>query len=294
MNQQEQEGVFSQRLRLLRQGTYVPWQPGFEQFTPRYQGQLVLPGEAVSGLIADYYEIAGEHFTQQHAMATIPDGCTDFIFTLTHGVPKSYVSASVRELRSFQFQDPELIFGVRFMPGATCRLFQTPVCQMVHHPAPMESVLREGLVLQNRIAGAAGFQERRRLANQFILKHLREASGKERILDYCTRRIFETHGNIPLKRLGEETGYSERYLNQLFDLYTGLSPKSMCHVIRIQYAYLLMESRPELSLSAVAQAAGYADHSHMNREFHRFLNASAGVLRKEQLPSGTGKNIVFE
>ena len=53
--------------------------------------------------------------------------------------------------------DPELIFGVRFMPGATCRLFQTPVCQMVHHPAPMESVLREGLVLQNRIAGAAGF-----------------------------------------------------------------------------------------------------------------------------------------
>ena len=132
------------------------------------------------------------------------------------------------------------------------------------------------------------------IQNQFILKHLREASGKERILDYCTRRIFETHGNIPLKRLGEETGYSERYLNQLFDLYTGLSPKSMCHVIRIQYAYLLMESRPELSLSAVAQAAGYADHSHMNREFHRFLNASAGVLRKEQLPSGTGKNIVFE
>ena len=180
------------------------------------------------------------------------------------------------------------------MPGATCRLFQEPIRQMVHHPVPMEAILKDGILLQDQIAAAATFQERLLLANRYILNHLNEDFGKERILEYCTRRIFETHGNIPLKRLSEETGYSERYLNQLFDLYIGLSPKIMCHVVRVQYAYLLMEGRPDLSLSAVAQSAGYADHSHMNREFHQLLNISAGGLRKGTLVPYAEKNVFFE
>jgi len=272
----------SERVKIFSRSSYVPWQPGFENFSNEYQGRIIDEKDGLNGLVADFYQINEGNF-KNDAMITIPDGCTDLIFAADSQDVKAYISTSVRKLKHFVFKNPEYIFGIRFMPGATYRIFHNPVKEIVHKPVSMDLVLKDSERFIDEIVTAKNFSGRVAAASRFIAGHLLDETGKERIMEYCTGRIYETRGSVPLGLLSEETGYSERYLDMIFDEYIGISPKNMCNIVRIQYAYLLMVRYPEQSLAYVAQQAGYADHSHMNREFRRYLNGSAGKVRSREI-----------
>lgn len=74
-----------------------------------------------------------------------------------------------------------------------------------------------------------------------------------------------------------ELGWSARTLERHFDNYVGLSPKELLRLNRFQRALRLATDQPLLSLSMVAARAGYADHSHMVREFRAFAGAPPGA-----------------
>jgi len=282
MDKNLQNTSLSERMKIFSHLSYVPWQPGFENFAKEYQGSIVDEKDCLRGIVADFYQIDGGDFDGD-TITTIPDGCTDLIFTVGSRDVKSYISTGVRELKHFVFQKPEYIFGIRFMPGATYRMFHDPIKEIVHKPIPMDLVLKDSGRFIDEIITAKNFSGRIAAAGRFILGHVLDETGKERIMEYCLARIYETRGSVPLGQLSEETGYSERYLGMIFDEYVGISPKNMCNIVRIQYAYLLMVRYPEQSLAYVAQYAGYADHSHMNREFQRYLNDSAGKVRSKEI-----------
>ena len=123
----------------------------------------------------------------------IPDGCTDLIFVSSEREAKVYVSAGVLEPQNFQFTSPESIFGVRFMPGATCRIFHNSIGEIVYKPTELKQFLRDTKGYTEKIARTPDLNKDS-LGGEFVRSLLLEEDGSERIVGYCCKRMYETRG----------------------------------------------------------------------------------------------------
>jgi len=47
-----------------------------------------------------------------------------------------------------------------------------------------------------------------------------------RLIDFCVRTLELADGRMPIKELERRTGFTRRYLDQLFSRHVGLSPKT--------------------------------------------------------------------
>lgn len=80
--------------------------------------------------------------------------------------------------------------------------------------------------------------------------------------------------------LSDFMGYSRRYLQALFTQYIGLSPKEYAEVVRFQWNYRSFLGRHP---SPTGQwMRGYADQSHLIREFRRFTGSTPHRLLQAQ------------
>ena len=89
--------------------------------------------------------------------------------------------------------------------------------------------------------------------------------------------------------LVRETGWSARHLGASLRRETGLSPKVAARVLRFDRARRLIAAAPASRLADVAPACGYADQSHLDRDFREFAGAApsrwlADEVRNVQVP----------
>ena len=62
-----------------------------------------------------------------------------------------------------------------------------------------------------------------------------------------------------------------------------MTPKEFCQTVRIQYALMLEKKNPQASLETISSFAGYADISHMNREFKKYMFCKMSDIRNNDV-----------
>lgn len=106
---------------------------------------------------------------------------------------------------------------------------------------------------------------------QALLGPLREHSTAPELVA-ATRQIERAHGALSITDLGRQMGWSDRHLSARFRGELGVTPKTLARIARFTRASTLVsEGRP---LASVAAECGYADQSHMTRDFTQFAGAS--------------------
>lgn len=80
--------------------------------------------------------------------------------------------------------------------------------------------------------------------------------------------------NISLDRLAREVGLSPFYLSRLFRRHTGLPPHAYQKQLRIDHARRLL--RRKVPIAQVAAQIGFADQSHLTRQFKQLLGVTPG------------------
>ena len=103
------------------------------------------------------------------------------------------------------------------------------------------------------------------------------------ILKKLTALIYSCKGNINIEEISRQLGYSARYLQTLCNDYIGMTPKEFCQTVRIQYALMLEKKNPQASLETISSFAGYADISHMNREFKKYMFCKMSDIRNNDV-----------
>lgn len=99
-------------------------------------------------------------------------------------------------------------------------------------------------------------------------------------LQRCLMRIEdELDSDITLEMLAGETGLSNRHFTRLFVRSMGMPPHRYLLERRVARARQLL-GEPQLSLSEVAQACGFADQSHFTRVFSCAMGKSPGAYRR--------------
>jgi AraC-like DNA-binding protein len=114
-------------------------------------------------------------------------------------------------------------------------------------------------------------------------------NGETDCLDFSSSRllaallhiILSRRGNVQIRELEEETGYSARYIDKVFHGYVGVSPKEYCRFIRFQTMLSRVNKYGGGALMDLAMDSGYYDHSHMLRDFKAFTTLNPQQYMRE-------------
>jgi len=101
------------------------------------------------------------------------------------------------------------------------------------------------------------------------------------------RQIEARNGALSIADLALEIGMSDRQFHRQFSRVVGIAPKTFAVCQRVLTALKLRTQTPDMPISDVAYAAGFADQSHLTRMFKQYMRTtpakveidSDGVLR---------------
>lgn len=99
--------------------------------------------------------------------------------------------------------------------------------------------------------------------------------------------IARHRGTGSIRGLARHVALSERQLSAVFTAEVGMSPKAVSRLMRFEHARqrvaVAVRSGRDLDLAATAHTCGYADHSHLVRDFRQYLAVSpSGWVAEER------------
>jgi AraC-like DNA-binding protein len=166
-----------------------------------------------------------------------------------------------------------------------CRaLFGLPAAELAGVDLAAADVLGAPTVdeLRGRLRSARDWRSRFAAVDEILLRRLRDDSPDVAPeIAYACRRIL--HGPpVPVAVVAAEVGWSARYLTDRFRAEVGLRPKEAARIARFDRARRALSSATRLA--DLAATHGFADQSHLVREFHAFAGCTPTTwLADEQL-----------
>ncbi|MBW4519433.1 MAG: AraC family transcriptional regulator [Scytolyngbya sp. HA4215-MV1] len=173
-------------------------------------------------------------------------------------------------------------------------LLENVATTIAAHPAPLPffaspivldpSLARQFLELHLATETAASTLEQESqllsVLTQFILRHAEPLSPKpvkqaplqvQRVREYLRENLSE---NVSLDRLAQITDLNPYYLHRVFCRAVGIPPHRYQTQLRIDRAKLLLAQGG--SIADVAAAVGFADQSHLTRQFKSLVRFTPG------------------
>ncbi|HYI19825.1 MAG TPA: helix-turn-helix transcriptional regulator [Solirubrobacteraceae bacterium] len=130
---------------------------------------------------------------------------------------------------------------------------------------------RDAAELEERLDAAPGWDARFALLDALLLRRLQRAAPPPDLLRAWSR-LQATGGSVRIGSLAGELGCSRRHLAARFREHVGVPPKTVGRILRFRRAAALL--RGGAGPAATAHACGYADQSHLNREFRALAGAT--------------------
>jgi AraC-like DNA-binding protein len=153
------------------------------------------------------------------------------------------------------------------------RLLGVPGTELANRLVSLEDLLGPFAVqLQGRLADAKDANDRHAIAQQLLAARLSEQPATTPEIGHVLNRLRATRGSASVETLAAEVGWSRRHLATRFREATGLPPKALARLIRIEHA--AQRVREGTPLADIAYESGYADQSHFNREFRELVGCT--------------------
>ena len=175
-------------------------------------------------------------------------------------------------------------------PLAAYRLLGLPMKELANSVVELEA-LRGGTVVElvDRLATASTWTERFALLDRQLVHWADRGPRPDPAVAWAWGQMQRTAGRVEVGTLADEIGWSRRHFIARFREQVGLAPKETARVLRFTRATeLLQERRPGTTITDVATACGYADHSHLTREFQRMAGCTPSAWLAAQLPDVVG------
>lgn len=220
--------------------------PGFESLLPQVGGQLLvnLHGSALRA-----FDVSGAlSFTTGPAAL--------------HGVRTHRIVIQTEQKRK--------ICGVEFEPGgltAFTKWRATRFCDRLIDAGKVWG--GEPSALRDVLISARDAKEQCRILESFLVERLIHRPAEDALLGQWMAGL-RTGAHI--QDIRSELGLSQRKLHALFDRRIGIRPKRFARIARLSSSMAGIEDAP--SLADLAYNHGYADQSHLTREFRRLAGTT--------------------
>lgn len=156
-----------------------------------------------------------------------------------------------------------------------CRaLFGLPAAELAGTDVDAAAVLGDRLVdeIRDRLLAAPDWPSRFAVVDGVLTRLLRaDRAGVAPEVAYACRLLLADTA-VPIASVAAEIGWSGRYLTDRFRAEVGLRPKEAARVARFDRARRAL--RPTARLADIAAGHGFADQSHLVREFRAFAGCT--------------------
>jgi AraC-like DNA-binding protein len=190
-------------------------------------------------------------------------------------------------------------FSILFQPGGFYHLFGVPTWKVTGRVWDIAGVLGDkASLLEAGLAGVASFEDRIRVAEQFLLSypatHLAgDSAGRRRAsasnkpgktrekTQQIAHEVARMAGSHRVAELAQAAGYSERQLERLFLTELGMTPKLYARITRFQAALRAKLTGEGESWTDIAHRFGFYDQMHLVREFRSLGGAAPTELIRQ-------------
>lgn len=218
----------------------------------------------------------------QRPEPVLPDGCVELILNFADPFVRVEVDGSrttqsrtlfVGEIHTSLCSGPtgrvDLI-GIRIEPGALRRVIGTPAHKVIQcrsfdefsAPRLRESLLA-ALAIENVPVRIARIEEA-------LLQSLAPSMSEDLLATRVAAalRTQVEQGAASIDAIANRMGVSTRHVERAFHSCVGVPPKTFAKIVRFRRA--LERAPTATSLLSLAAECGYADQSHLTRDFRRF------------------------
>lgn len=260
------------------------------------------PDDTLSAHVVEYWEVQGELAPFRERI--LPNGCAELMFNLgpSHRMIADgettvwdavWISGVHERAITIETDDGTHLVSVRFTPFGLRDLLGVSTGNTANRVTDASTLLgarMDGLRDALRIAPdpAARFA----MLESFLLAARPNAAGEsaepvEHYVRDAADRITRAHGNISITSLHAHSGVSRKQLTTRFTTAMGMSPKRFANLRRFVWTVSQLRERTQVDWSRLALEAGYADQSHMVRDFKRVADASPTAFLRQRSPDNT-------
>jgi AraC-like DNA-binding protein len=187
------------------------------------------------------------------------------------------------------FGDTYGSIDLKLSPLGAYTLTGMPLSELTGACVPLEDVFGAAArELVTRIRESEDWDCRFDLVEAFLLARLYRtppAVTPDPAVAWAWERLRVSHGSVRVQALATELGCSRRYLRDAFVRQVGLSPKTVGRLMRFEHVRERIERAPARWCD-VAHGAGYADQSHLNREFRDLVGTTPSDFVSRRIPEG--------
>ncbi len=204
----------------------------------------------------------------------LPDGCIDLLFA----GGRLFTSRLVLEAETVELPAGTWAVGVRFAPGHAGAALPLMASSCLGHSFAATEVDASFAELEHRLQDCSEPTDALRLLEDAVLRRLRRALPKRQPPEHVGWAITQ----LPLRAVHDvaaELRVSERTLARGVEQWTGLTPKQLARVRRLQQ--VVRGLRAGASLVDLALDAGFADQPHLTREVRRLTGLTPAGLRRD-------------
>jgi AraC-like DNA-binding protein len=175
---------------------------------------------------------------------------------------------------------------LKLNPLGAYTLAGLPLCELTGACVPLDDVFGTGGVeLAERLREQSSWDARFDVVERFLLDRLAVGPSPDPAVAWAWERLSQTGGAARIGALAGELGCSRRYLSDGFRRQVGLPPKMVARLMRFHDVRRRIEERPA-SWGEIAYRAGYADQSHLNREFRELAGTTPSDFVSRLIPGG--------
>lgn len=254
------------------------------------------PNPPLDRFIKCIWSLESEAEHQTNPERILPDGCTEMVFHLADPFDQPNDDGSfvrqptallVGQMRGHLLIQPTgrvRVLGVRFRPGGAYPFLSVPQNEITGRVIALDSIwgtiARE---LHSRIADAPTNAECVRCVEKILTERLKGSRGLDEQSFYAVDLINNSNGSVQLDRLARDVGISFRSLDRIFNARVGLSPKTLCRIVRFQSVFKLFERKSnKQDWARIALDCGYYDQAHFVKEFREFSGKTPTAYFAEQ------------
>ena len=241
--------------------------------------EIIRPSKELQPFVRHYWilKVKAEGNSGQR---TVPTGCISLIFhrgarlyaaRRNEMQPRSFVCGQETGYSEVIATGDTEMIAVVFRPHTAKTFLGQPALLFRDLNVSMEEVGdRELRDLAMRIEDAADSRMCIAMIERFLMKkimvncpvYLPRLTEIIRLVDSCAV--------ISPKSLQDAACLSEKQFGRVFADHVGVSAKEFVRIIRIQRALAILQQRPTTGFAALAYQCGFADQSHMIKEFKKY------------------------
>lgn len=255
----------------------VPPSSSIVSFPPQAEVRCALPAAPLRSWI-DHYWLNLDNGSASHAI--LPDGSIDLVIrqggahapdwtVRVYGTTTSSLSTDLEQGAHYA--------GIRFKPGQARHFLKAAAKELTDRCEPASGLLAFSL---DSVAGHLGSADIFARFDAILLAQAALVQPYTARIDSAAALIAASRGMLGIEQAADAFGTGRRQFERVFLDTVGIAPKLFSSIVRFHCAGRLIRQAPApgMTLADIAHACGYADQSHMNRDFRRLAGMAPSAF----------------